>query len=181
MDTLYEVFVDPDGDDMYDVEFISDSVAYVVGEAGKIYKTVNGGMNWAAEMSPTIENLQKIGYRNQVLWAVGQNATIVKLDMRPNSIGSGEWQVVGQYHLAQNYPNPFNPATTISFMLKKAGLVELDIYNIQGQKVASLLNQKMNAGRNSVTWDAGHLASGVYFYKLTSGDFTDVKKMMLIK
>ena len=181
IDTLYEVFLDPDGDDMYDVEFVTDSIAYVVGENGKIYKTEDSGFTWAAETSPVTETLPKIAYGNNILWAVGQNGTILKLDLTAVGIEEAEWQVVGSYHLAQNYPNPFNPTTTINFMLKKAGPVELVIYNIQGQKVATLVDAKMKAGTHSVTWNGSNLASGVYFYKLTSGDFTNVKKMMLLK
>jgi photosystem II stability/assembly factor-like uncharacterized protein len=182
VDTLYEVFVDPDGDDMYDVEFVTDSIAYVVGENGKIYKTEDTGLTWTAETSQVVETLQKVAYGNYILWAVGQNATILKLDLtEAMSIETAEWQVVGTYHLAQNYPNPFNPATTINFILKKAGPVELEIYNIQGQKVATLVDAEMKAGAHSVTWNGSNLASGVYFYKLNSGDFTDVKKMMLLK
>ncbi len=181
IDTLYEVFTDGDGDDMYDVEFVTDSIAYIVGENGKIYKTEDAGLNWTAETSPVEETLQKVAFRNHIVWAVGQYGTILKLDLTPNSIETAEWQVVSAYHLAQNYPNPFNPATTINFMLKKAGPVELKIYNIRGQNVATLVDQEMKAGRHSVTWNAADLASGVYFYMLTSGDFKDVKKMMLIK
>jgi photosystem II stability/assembly factor-like uncharacterized protein len=181
VDTLYEVFTDPDGDDLYDVEFISDSVAYVVGEAGKIYVSSDTGKTWTAETSPTTETLHKVAYRNNILWAVGQNATIIKLDMTPNSIDNGKWQVVNYYELAQNYPNPFNPTTTISFSLEKAGHVELTVYNITGQKVVTLANREMNAGANKVVWDATHLASGIYFYRIASGDFVDIKKMTLIK
>jgi len=181
LDTLIEVFVDPDGDDLYDVEFVEDSLAYIVGEKGKIYKSEDAGQTWTAETSPTDQILQKVRYRNNIVWAVGKKGTILKLDLTPNSIDGGEWQIVDAYELSQNYPNPFNPSTTISFTLQKAGSVELTVYNIQGQKVAMLVNKKMKAGSNTVVWDASHLASGVYYYKLTSGDYTAVKKMTLIK
>ncbi len=83
--------------------------------------------------------------------------------------------------LAQNYPNPFNPSTTIQFALPKTGLVSLKVYNILGEEVATLINGEMNAGYQSMVFDASKLASGLYFYRLQSGDFTDVKKMMLLK
>ena len=86
-----------------------------------------------------------------------------------------------EFYLHQNYPNPFNPTTTISFSLEKAGHVELTVYNITGQKVVTLANREMNAGVNKVVWDASHLASGIYFYRIASGDFVDIKKMTLIK
>lgn len=85
------------------------------------------------------------------------------------------------YSLNQNYPNPFNPSTAISFSIPKAGQVSLKIYDVLGNEVATLVNTNLSASSYVVTWDAGAFASGVYFYRLASGDFTDVKKMMLVK
>ncbi len=85
-----------------------------------------------------------------------------------------------EFALKQNYPNPFNPSTNISFSLPEAGKAELTIYNITGQKVAGFVGD-YNAGRHNIEWDATDLASGVYFYKLVAGNFTDTKKMVLLK
>jgi len=82
-DTLYEVFTDLDGDDLYDVEFVDDTTVYVVGEAGKIYKSVDAGLNWAAEISPGYDELQKVKFAYNKLWAVGQSAAILCLDLTP--------------------------------------------------------------------------------------------------
>ncbi len=90
------------------------------------------------------------------------------------------------YELLQNYPNPFNPSTTIGFRISDVGIVTLKIYDISGRLVKTLLNENRNAGNYSMTWDGtNHLGnrvgSGIYFYKLTTEDFQQVKKMMLIK
>jgi hypothetical protein len=85
-----------------------------------------------------------------------------------------------EFALKQNYPNPFNPTTNISFSLPEAGKAELSIYNINGQKVAAFAGD-FNAGSHKIEWDAAELASGVYFYKLVAGNFTDTKKMVLLK
>jgi hypothetical protein len=90
------------------------------------------------------------------------------------------------YSLGQNYPNPFNPATTIAFSVKTAGQVNLSIYNVLGQEVRSLVNEFKDAGNYSAYWDGrdnggGEVASGVYFYRIKSGDFNDIKKMVLMK
>ena len=85
------------------------------------------------------------------------------------------------YTLSQNYPNPFNPTTTIHFALPKAGQVRLEIYNILGQKVATLIDKPMKAGFYNVQWDARQAASGLYLYRIVSGHFVKTKKMMLIK
>lgn len=88
--------------------------------------------------------------------------------------------------LHQNYPNPFNPVTEISFNLPNAGDVTLEVYNIMGQKVNTLINERFEAGNHSVTWDSrdnnGHsVSSGIYFYRLTTDEFIDTKKMILLK
>ena len=85
------------------------------------------------------------------------------------------------YVLNQNYPNPFNPSTIISYAIPKQGNVELKIYNILGQEVSTLVNQMQTAGSHEVTFNANLLSSGVYFYTLKSGDFMQVKKMILLK
>jgi hypothetical protein len=80
-----------------------------------------------------------------------------------------------------NYPNPFNATTNISFGLPEAGHVSLEIYNLMGQKVATLVDGNMPAGSHSVCWDASTASSGIYFYKLTTADFTETKRMTLLK
>jgi hypothetical protein len=85
------------------------------------------------------------------------------------------------YELKQNYPNPFNPATTISYFLPFGGLVELNIYNLQGQKIQELVNQWQSAGHYSLTWDGTNFSSGIYFFQIKTSDFTQTRKMILIK
>ncbi|MEO1022649.1 MAG: T9SS type A sorting domain-containing protein [Bacteroidota bacterium] len=87
-----------------------------------------------------------------------------------------------QYELMQNYPNPFNPTTTIQFNLGQAAEVNLTIYNVLGQRVATVYtNQQLNAGTHSVGFDASSLASGIYFYRLEAGSFIQQRSMTLIK
>ncbi|MBC8042177.1 MAG: T9SS type A sorting domain-containing protein [Rhizobacter sp.] len=89
--------------------------------------------------------------------------------------------VVKSYSLSQNYPNPFNPATRISFSLPSAGLVKLKVYDVLGRVVKVLVDEKRDAGRYEVSFDASRFASGVYFYRLQSGNFIQSKKMILVK
>ena len=90
------------------------------------------------------------------------------------------------YSLSQNYPNPFNPSTTLRYAIPQAGKVTLEIYNVLGQKIRTLLNSDVTAGTHLTVWngldDAGQqVSTGVYFYKLTAKNFTDTKKMILMK
>ncbi|MFZ5981021.1 MAG: T9SS type A sorting domain-containing protein, partial [Candidatus Zixiibacteriota bacterium] len=92
----------------------------------------------------------------------------------------------GMLTLYQNYPNPFNPETVISFALPKTAPMRLEIFNILGQKVTTLLDRPMPAGINTVVWDGhsesgGKVSTGVYLYRLQSGSFTQTKKMLLLK
>jgi len=85
------------------------------------------------------------------------------------------------FNLEQNYPNPFNPATTIKFSVKQREQVVLKVYDIIGNEVGTLINQPMEAGTYSVKFNASSLASGVYIYRISAGNFVSTKKMMLLK
>ena len=86
-----------------------------------------------------------------------------------------------KYQLDQNYPNPFNPTTTIKFSLPQAGKVRLDVYNLLGELITTLVNKNFEAGFQSVQFNASNLASGIYIYRLSSNSFSQVRKMMLLK
>ena len=83
--------------------------------------------------------------------------------------------------LAQNYPNPFNPKTSIEYSLPEAVKVKVDVHNTLGQVVEVLVDRDQEAGYHKVIWDASDMASGIYFYRLTTGDFTATKRMVLMK
>jgi hypothetical protein len=94
---------------------------------------------------------------------------------------TGNNNLPGNYSLLQNYPNPFNPVTTIKFDLPTDNFVTLKIYDMLGREVATLVDNKLSAGTHSLNWNASQFSSGIYFYRLTAGDFKDVKRMILIK
>ena len=90
-------------------------------------------------------------------------------------------QIPGAYKLEQNYPNPFNPSTVISFSIPKSSTVSLKVFDILGNEVATLVNGNKIQGNYSVEFNGANTASGIYFYKLTAGDYVEVKRMMLVK
>lgn len=123
-------------------------------------------------------------------------ATLVDLDSRALAIElSGELKLEvanssdsrpQRFSLSQNYPNPFNPRTSIRYALPQDAHVRLTVYNVLGQKVATLVDEYQIAGYKTVWWDGqdaegNELSSGVYFYRLTAGEFSEVKKMMMVK
>lgn len=93
----------------------------------------------------------------------------------------GGSSIPNNYSLSQNYPNPFNPSTQIRFTIPEKAHVKLEVFNLIGQKVADLINGEMNAGEYSITFNANGLSSGIYLYRLQAGNFSSVKKMILMK
>jgi predicted nucleotidyltransferase len=86
-----------------------------------------------------------------------------------------------EFRLSQNYPNPFNPSTTIRYDVPGAARVTLRVYDMLGREVAVLVDENKARGAYEVKWDGGTLATGVYLYRLTAGEFDHVRKMLLIK
>ncbi len=116
-------------------------------------------------------------YELSVVSVNGEREVLATESATPRSGNS----LVTEYALYQNYPNPFNPETSIRFDLIENSLVNLTVYNVAGQEVASLLNGNLNAGSHTVNFDGANLTSGVYLYRLTAGEFTSTKKMVLMK
>ncbi|MCB9391452.1 MAG: T9SS type A sorting domain-containing protein [Calditrichaeota bacterium] len=107
----------------------------------------------------------------------GAEAVAAELDAAPEAGNA----TVTEFALHQNYPNPFNPQTTISFDLPERSVANLRVINALGQEVASLVNGTLEAGRHSISFDATNLPSGLYFYQLRAGDFSELRKMVLMK
>jgi len=114
-------------------------------------------------------------------WAVGNAGVIAKMTGTPTGVSTVSSEVPSSFLLKQNYPNPFNPTTNINFSLPQTGLVTLKVYDMSGKEVAVLLNEVKSAGSYIVGFSAANLPSGAYFYRLSSGNFVETKKMMLVK
>ncbi|MEP0861213.1 MAG: T9SS type A sorting domain-containing protein [Ignavibacterium sp.] len=99
----------------------------------------------------------------------------------PDKLAMSSTDIITEYRLEQNYPNPFNPTTIISWQSPKAGHQTLKVYDILGNEVAVLVDEYREAGRYTVEFSATQLPSGVYIYRLSVGDFVDVKKMIVVK
>jgi hypothetical protein len=89
--------------------------------------------------------------------------------------------IPNEFSLEQNYPNPFNPTTTIRYSIPSTTSVQLKIYNILGNEIATIVNEEQPAGNYNIEYDASNLPSGIYFYTLTTKGFSETKKMTLVK
>jgi photosystem II stability/assembly factor-like uncharacterized protein len=150
-----------------------------------IFRSTNDGANWTQVHTPvgTQNDLSFATDANGCLvgWSVATGGNIAKMTGVPVGIGNNNSSIPVNYNLEQNYPNPFNPVTSINFAIPKAGLVDLKVFDILGREVAVLMSGYIPAGNHTAQFDASTFASGVYFYTLTTGEYTATKKMLLVK
>lgn len=153
------------------------------GTNGGVFLSTDGGISWNATNAGL-----PIGHVG-ALAIVGTYLVAGTLDgawRRPladmvTSLQSSSRYLPTQFELQQNYPNPFNPTTTIRYGLSQRSDVSLEVYNILGQKVGSLVNEIQDAGYHEATFDGSALASGVYYYQLQTGSFVQTKKLLLLR
>ncbi|MCX6158610.1 MAG: YCF48-related protein [Ignavibacteriae bacterium] len=165
------------------VYFVNENTGYTVGSAGRINKTTNGGINWTLQNSGTNTPLLDVEFINENIgWICGFNGTILK-----TTNGGSTWiqpinsEIPKGYKLEQNFPNPFNPSTNIKFSLPKTGYVKFSVYDMLGKEISVLINEKMGAGNYEVSFDGSNCPSGTYFYKLSTEDYSTVKRMVILK
>jgi hypothetical protein len=105
----------------------------------------------------------------------------ISLNINPVGLTHNSNQIPKEYSLYQNFPNPFNPSTNIRFDLPKSGTVKLQVYDITGRVISTLINGNYEAGKYIISFNADNYASGIYFYKIETASFSDVRKMVLVK
>lgn len=157
---------------------------------GEIDQSFGEGGFYNLDINETTYNEKKIELLcdNHYLYVARETGTpygkieVLKLNIDElTSMNERNTSRILSYSLSQNYPNPFNPETTINFTLADPGIVKLTIYNTLGQQVETLVNGQLSAGNHNVQFDGANLASGIYFYKLETNEFTSTKKMILMK
>ena len=115
------------------------------------------------------------------LKALSDNVKSFYLANFPIEVNNISNVIPNKFSLYQNYPNPFNPSTRITYQIKNDNFVYLKIFDITGKEVESLVNEKQVSGTYNVDWDASNYPSGIYFYRIITGDFKETKRMILIK
>jgi hypothetical protein len=156
---------------------------WVAGCEGAIHRTTNGGANWTMQSFGGTTYLYSMSFVNaNTGWAVGAGGIILKTtNGGVTAITPINTEAPNEFKLEQNYPNPFNPVTNIKFQIPKYGSVILKIYDALGREIKSLVNEELNPGTYEVNWEASDYPSGIYFYKLFTTDFSETKKMVLLK
>jgi hypothetical protein len=154
------------------------------GTDGGVFLSTNNGANWTA-VSTGMSNasIHTFAVSGTNLYAAGPDRGLWKrpLSEMVTLVESTPIDIPKQYSLGQNYPNPFNPSTTISFNLPSRSSVTLKIYDMLGKEIASLVNEELPPGAYSRTWNASGISSGVYFYHLKAGAFTETKRLILLR
>ncbi len=188
--TTWNNIMIPTSNRIFSLYFPSASTGYGSCYGGQIVKTTNSGNNWFLQTTGTGSILYSIFFINNLTgYAAGNNNTVLKTTDgggAPIGITPISNEVPKDFRLEQNYPNPFNPSTNINFSIPKPGNVKLSVFDVLGREVETLVNEQLSAGTYKVDFpapsgNASHLPSGLYFYRIISGNFTDVKKMLLIK
>ncbi|MEO6696328.1 MAG: T9SS type A sorting domain-containing protein [Ignavibacteria bacterium] len=156
------------------------------GAAGVVKKSTDNGLTWTTMSTSGLTGITHMEFRRVGTTVYGFAATasgaILKLIDVVTEVNTVNSSIPENFRLDQNYPNPFNPTTTINFSIPKSSNVSLKVYDALGKEVATLVNEFKNAGNYSADFTAASgLNSGIYFYTITTGDFTDTKKLMLVK
>jgi photosystem II stability/assembly factor-like uncharacterized protein len=150
---------------------------------GIILETVDGGNTWNVIVEGLSAPLNTIHFKDGFGWAVGRKGLV----LRYNGVNWIEEKSIPaiiphKFELSQNYPNPFNPKTIINYEIPIVNHVDVSIYNLLGQKIATLVDRRQNAGTYQVEWDGSGFASGIYYYQLrTDAGFIQTKKLILLK
>jgi len=163
--------------------YVIDSLRAVsVGQGGKIITTTNGGANWNVMQTGSTVELWSVDFpSDSVGYTIGSNAVLKTTNGGLTFAEEHSKNIPEDYRLYQNYPNPFNPKTTISFQIPVANHITLIVYDLSGRKISVPVNKSLKAGIYEFIFDGSQLASGIYFYKITAGTFTDSGNMILLK
>lgn len=159
----------------------------IIAAGHDIHHSIDNGNSWQSYptgISTLFIDIMKD--QNGIIWMVNGSGGIISTDLVTAIIPTNPLSMPQQYSLEQNYPNPFNPSTTITYDLPEPALVSLTIFNQLGQPIRTLVNGEKAAGYQAVVWDGRHNAgqqvgTGIYFYQMRAGQFSQTRKMLLLK
>ncbi len=190
-------FISIDGQKRFiptDIEIKEDKV-FLLGDAmtsandieGRLYKTNDSGGNWLIDLQMLNSSFFALSLADgKKAWIVGENGLILYNNDIHTYVNPGKNEFPQSFYLGQNFPNPFNPSTTIEFSLTHSEDIKLEIFDLLGRKVKTLLSSHLEGGLHSAVWNGSNekgflIPSGIYVYRLTAGSFHQSKKMILIR
>lgn len=158
-------------------------IGYVSDEVSFVKRTTDGGATWTETSLSKVELLEGMTFISPLVgWAVGYGGSIWHTSNGGiTSVGTPPVDRPTNFELNQNYPNPFNPSTRITFSVPKATQISIVVYNLLGQKMETIFEGIPSAGKHTFDWNPKSLASGVYFYKMTTQGFSTTKKLIFLK
>jgi photosystem II stability/assembly factor-like uncharacterized protein len=173
----------PTTEALFSIDYANANVLYACGGAGKVIKTTDAGNTWTLQQTSLNEYLYGMDITSSDTGYICAWSGKILKTVNGGGITSIDpiSSVAAEYKLEQNYPNPFNPNTIIRFQIRDLRFVKLRVLDVLGKEVETLVNGNLKAGTYEVKFDGENLANGIYFYRLQSGNFTDTKKMILIK
>ena len=186
----------PNQTNLYSMFMLNENMGWLAGyistDSARICKTTNGGINWqynAIGFTGYLSTYYKLQFVNEQIGWFGGFANNLLQGMLLKTTNGGvvtgftqsSTEIPERFSLSQNYPNPFNPNTVIKWELPISGYVSLKIYDAIGNEVETLVNEDQTAGSYTMNFDGSKLSSGIYFYKLTAGNLSETKRMVLIK
>ena len=175
----------PTGSEIRGVSYPTGTSSVWVADLVKPYHSTNDGAAWTSQTTyPFNGFIFHISFFDTSSgWAVTSNGEVLRYSPAvPVGVGAEPWpQLPAQYALLQNFPNPFNPTTRIRYTLPVSGYVTIKVYDLLGRNVATLVDEFQTAGEKFIDLDAGGLSSGVYFYQMKAGEFTDTEKLVILR
>jgi photosystem II stability/assembly factor-like uncharacterized protein len=168
---------------LYSVHYNGSNNGWIAGSKGTILHTSNGGENWIKQNSPYDGRFESVYFiNNPTGWVVGGSAIIKTTTGGVSFVEESEIdEMPSDYNLCQNYPNPFNSSSIIRYSVPQSSNVIIKVFDILGNEIETLVNEKKPSGTYELTWYSESLPSGVYFYQLKAGEFVQTKKMILLK
>lgn len=169
---------------LYSIRFSSDSTGWIGGNYSRLYKTTNQGINWKRENISTGYIFNIASFNDSILWTCGNGGKIFHTTNGGEplvGIQNISTEIPESFKLNQNYPNPFNSETIIEFSIKIKSNYKLEIINSLGRIIKILLNNELKPGSYKFNFNATEIASGLYFYRLSSENIVETKKFVLIK
>ena len=170
-------------DEIIDLEYNQTGYLFAVITYAGVYRSTNQGINWTSFntglFNPLVFSIELNS--NGYLFAGTYGAGVYKTINSTIGVETISNEIPKEYSLSQNYPNPFNPITKIKFSLPKSSYVFLKVFDVSGKEIEILVNKNLSAGIYETEWDGSNYSSGVYFYRLKTGDYIVTKRMVLLK